>query len=108
VIDESVENCGRAEKRHLQSVGSLGSGARDHAVVFAGQRGDAEASQVVDGRLGCARVCGGVSDDEFDRTAADSAGTVDVMGAELETGEQMLTGLHPARPGERYEDADAD
>jgi hypothetical protein len=53
--------------------------------------------------IGC-----GVPDHQFERSSDDPACVIDFVNGQLKSGEQVLTCLDPARPGQRNESADLD
>jgi hypothetical protein len=75
-------------------------------VILPRQGGYAQTSQFVYGRRGPLRVSRGVPNHQLEWPAGDPAGLIDFANSQLESGEQVLACLDPARPGERNESAD--
>jgi hypothetical protein len=75
-------------------------------VIFPSQGGDPEASQFVDGRGGPTRIGRGIPDHQLEASAADAAGSVDVVRRQFEPGQQVTACFDPAGPGEGNESAD--
>jgi hypothetical protein len=77
-------------------------------VILTRQGGHAQASQFLDGRLGPLWISRGVSDHQLEWSSDDPAGLIDFANGQLESSEQVLARLDPARPSQRNESADLD
>ena len=77
-------------------------------MILPRQGGHAQASQFVHGRRGPLRIGRGVSDHQLEWSSDDPAGVIDFANGQLESSEQVLARLDPARPGQRNESADLD
>jgi hypothetical protein len=77
-------------------------------VVLPGHGRHAQPVQLVDGCGGAFGVGRRVPDEQLERSTDDAAGSVHVVNGQLEAGEQVVSGLGPARTGQRDEGADPD
>ncbi|GHI03448.1 hypothetical protein Scel_17690 [Streptomyces cellostaticus] len=77
-------------------------------MILPRQGSHAQASQFIYGLRGPLWISRGVSDHQLEWSSDDPAGVIDVANGQLESGEQVLACLDPARPGQRNESADPD
>ena len=77
-------------------------------MIFARQGSHAQASQFIYGRRGPLWISRGVSDHQLEWSCDDPAGVIDFANGQLESSEQVLACLDPARPSQRDERADPD
>jgi hypothetical protein len=77
-------------------------------VILPRQGSHAQASQFIYGRHGPLWISRGVADRELEWSSDYPAGVIDVTNGQLESSEQVLACLDPARPSERKESADLD
>jgi hypothetical protein len=77
-------------------------------VILPRQGSHAQASQFIYGRRGPLWISRGVSDHQLEWSSDDPAGVIDLANGQLESGEQVLACLDPARPSQRNESANLD
>ena len=67
-------------------------------MVLPRQRSHAQASQLIYGRRGPLWISCGISDHQLEWSSDDPAGVIDFANGQLESSEQVLACLDPARP----------
>lgn len=77
-------------------------------MILPRQGGHAQTSQFIYGRRGPLWISRGVSDHQFEWSSDDPAGVIDFANGQLESSEQALACLDPARPSQGNESADLD
>lgn len=77
-------------------------------MIFPRQGSYTQASQFIYGSGGFLWIGRGVSDHQLEWSSCDPACVIDFANGQLESGEQVLACLDPARPSQRSESADLD
>jgi hypothetical protein len=108
LFGERVKNRRRAEEGEAKGVSPGSSGASDDAVILPRQGSHTQTIQFIYGRRGALRISRGVSDHQLEWSSDDSASVIDFANGQLESSKQVLACLDPARPSERYQNADPD